>query len=84
MSGYAQHFELNLQKLRLDRLGLSHRATRNFYDSRFFMTQLTDRISIRVTANQKQNLQKFCLENGVQQKKFVLRAIDHALKNLQN
>jgi|GEM_PF-1744387 len=79
MSGYAQHFDLNLQKLRLDRLGLSHRATRNF-----FMTQLTDRISIRVTADQKQNLQKFCLENGVQQKKFVLRAIDHALKNLQN
>ena len=75
MSGYAQHFDLNLQKLRLDRLGLSH--------PKFFMTQLTDRISIRVTADQKQNLQKFCLENGVQQKKFVLRTINHALKNLQ-
>ena len=49
----------------------------------FFMSLLTDRISIRVTADQKQNLQKFCLENGVQQKKFVLRTINHALKNLQ-
>ena len=51
---------------------------------KYFMTHLTDRISIRITADQKQDLQRFCSKNNVQQKKFVLRAIDHALKNLQN
>lgn len=78
MSGYAQHFTLKLAPITSGSSiirSLSHPK---------FMTNLTDRISIRVTADQKQDLRKFCSENNVQQKKFVLRAIDHALKNLQN
>jgi len=78
MSRYAQHFTLKLAPItsRSSIIGsLSHPKC---------MTNLTDRISIRVTADQKQDLRKFCSENNVQQKKLVLRAIDHALKNLQN
>jgi hypothetical protein len=44
------------------------------------MAEQNSRISIRVTAAEKIRLTNFCRKNNLQQKKFVLNAIDRALK----
>jgi hypothetical protein len=39
-------------------------------------TKLTDRLSVRVTAVQKQRIEQFCSDADLLQKEFVLMAID--------
>ena len=42
-------------------------------------TKLTDRLSVRVTAAQKERIEQFCSDADLLQKEFVLMALDRMM-----